>query len=933
MNQIRNKIIFGVVAIAVLFSVTTMGGMAWMISRQYSKAAHEEMLRAERVIEQSLQQQRQQATQIAGQLAGMISLGSTLWYLEQDVAANPETPAVRQAYLDMMRDCRRLLEAGKLNRLAIYDREGQLVVYALQTDKSLSVGYRTRGARPQGFVSRLTEGQSIVEARFVRQDQLDGAAVTLPPVLPDFASLGYVSGRQSVLLEAFRPIIPRGQGAAAQPGLPLGTVRATFLLDDAQLLNWRLLTDTHINLYTPAGLAAGTLPGPVVEDWQNMLHTARLEDAGTAAIFNGANFERAFIPLGEGGRISAMLTVLKSNDPVIKNIEETLFLLGAITAIGLLLLLPLAYYFATSLSQPLTLLGRLFRQAPLDTAKLAESDRKALAHTRLRTDEIGRLAENLLEMNDEADRQIRLIASINSSLELSVGDRTREVSRRAQEIRALVESAPNGVGLFRDTGECLLANESLARHSGMRLEAMLAASFRLLSSTGPYANYVEAIRYLAADMTLPMDIVRQSEDGQELTLACVFKRILIDGEPHLLLITNDITERTRVLAALNNTMRQLEAKELAKTRFLAAAGHDLRQPLAAARLFIDALELTPLDHKQTRILESLQKSMVTFNGLLDALLNISKLDAGVIRPELRTLPVAELMAWVDETFTTPAEEKQLTLRLHFPLSGYLAVHSDGHLVKSVLMNLISNAIRYTNHGSVLVSARRVGDRVRFQVWDTGVGIDAAHRDRIFDEFYQVDNPQRDRSQGLGLGLSIVRRALDLLGARIECRSRSGHGTMFSFSLPRAEICIPQPQEWRLPESSERKPDATTLSGALVLLVEDDMMVAEAMINYLEQIGARVSHHVDAESALIWSLTERFDYVVADYMLAGKLNGMAFLRQLQERESQRIKAVLLTGDTSATTLKQAAQLPWPLLHKPVEMVRLLALLLEQDAQPV
>lgn len=228
----------------------------------------------------------------------------------------------------------------------------------------------------------------------------------------------------------------------------------------------------------------------------------------------------------------------------------------------------------------------------------------------------------------------------------------------------------------------------------------------------------------------------------------------------------------------------------------------------------------------------------------------------------------------------------------------------------------------------MVSARKSGDQVRFQVWDTGIGIDEAHLDKIYEEFYQVDNPQRDRTQGLGLGLSIAKRALDLIGSRISCHTRSGHGTVFSFSLPQANSFSARHLEHELPDDVPMLETTPSLDGFTILLVEDDVLVGDAMLGYLEGAGAVVKHFLNAEDALEWSLLHPFDYVIADYMLAGEINGMQFLNQLQQDSNHPIKAVLLTGDTSAATLKLATQLPWPLLHKPVQTGKLLPTLLEQ-----
>jgi CheY-like chemotaxis protein len=374
-------------------------------------------------------------------------------------------------------------------------------------------------------------------------------------------------------------------------------------------------------------------------------------------------------------------------------------------------------------------------------------------------------------------------------------------------------------------------------------------------------------------------------------------------------------------------MRKLEEKELAKTRFLAAAGHDMRQPLAAANLFIDALGTTALTADQKQIVQRLDQAMSTFNGLLDALLNISKLDAGVIKPEYTSVHVTEIIDWLEQNFTQLAGEKGLGFRLYFPMRETLVVHSDIGLVKSILMNIVANAIRFTSAGSILVSARRRGGEVLFQVWDTGMGIKAEHLEHIFDEFYQVDNPQRDRTSGLGLGLSIAKRASTLLGAKITCRSRFGHGSVFGLSLP---LDATPGVLSRTPAVDLRQPvaDDRFVRGKRLIVVEDDKLVARAMVDWLEGLEAEVNHFYSAEDALHHANVAD-DYYIVDYMLSGKLNGIQYLNQVRERLGKPIKAVLVTGDTSPAFVRGAVLCDWPILHKPVNRSQLISSLSMQE----
>lgn len=389
--------------------------------------------------------------------------------------------------------------------------------------------------------------------------------------------------------------------------------------------------------------------------------------------------------------------------------------------------------------------------------------------------------------------------------------------------------------------------------------------------------------------------------------------------------------RVRIETATDEIRRKKEQAENAsqeKSRFLAAAGHDLRQPLAAANLFIDALKLTQPTPKQDEIINRLDQSMSTFNGMLDALLNISKLDAGAVKPEYRTITVTELFTWLERNCQPLAGEKRLGFRLYFPVRETLAVHGDIGLVKSVLVNLVSNAIKYTSRGAILISVRRRGTDAWFQVWDTGVGIPNEFIKRIFDEFYQINNPQRDRTRGLGLGLSIARRALSVMGGEITCRSQVGRGTVFGFRLPLENL--PRGAVWHAAVGAAREEplDASFARGKRFVLVEDDSLVAQAMVNLLEGIGGEVKRFHNAEDVLSHPGIADVDCFISDYMLAGAQNGIQLLNQLRQKLGRPINAVLMTGDTSPAFMVELTDCAWTVLHKPVKLTDLMSSLMAQ-----
>jgi len=381
---------------------------------------------------------------------------------------------------------------------------------------------------------------------------------------------------------------------------------------------------------------------------------------------------------------------------------------------------------------------------------------------------------------------------------------------------------------------------------------------------------------------------------------------------------NDITARVQAEEKLLDSLRKLEEKERAKTRFLAAAGHDLRQPIAAATLYLEALKFTQKSQQQKELVERIDHSMNIFSSLLDRLLDISKFDAGLVIPQPKAFHLAELFDWLEKNFSQTARDKQLQLHLFFPANKQLVICTDLVLVQSVLMNLLTNAIKFTAQGKILVSARRRGDRILLQVWDTGIGINLEDIPYIFDEFYQVANFQRNREAGLGLGLSICQRAISLLGSEIACRSHPGRGSVFEFSLPLIEAHTPVDQLSASNALSETT-NTTFVSGKKIVVVEDDALVADSLIKLLHELGAEVLYFSNAEEALRNGATKA-DFYIVDYALGDGLTGTQFLETLQQRH-EPIRAVILTGETSSGFISQASGKPWPVLHKPVSYAML------------
>lgn len=377
-----------------------------------------------------------------------------------------------------------------------------------------------------------------------------------------------------------------------------------------------------------------------------------------------------------------------------------------------------------------------------------------------------------------------------------------------------------------------------------------------------------------------------------------------------------IEERTR---ALRLAQEEAQRHNRSKSEFLAAASHDLRQPLQAINLFHSALKATPLNEEQRRMMDYLSVSLNSLGDLLSGLLDISKLDAGRIKAVKELVAVEPLFAQIDAEFSSLAWRKGLRFKYFYPSKG-LVLQTDSRLLLSMLGNLIGNAIKYTERGGVLVSIRRRGEQALIQIWDTGIGIPDEYREKIFDEYFQIGNEERDRAKGVGLGLSIVRRLSKLLGTQVRCRSVAGRGSIFEFMLPIAgELAAP------MPGKPQPEPDAaasaTDFSGSHVAVIEDDDALAKAIELACKAAGMKAVVHRSANSALSDPAVFEADYLVSDFRLPG-MNGVELLDEIRRRVGHPINGVLLTGELASVELTTQNRSGYPVLFKPTEFETLL-----------
>jgi PAS domain S-box-containing protein len=527
-------------------------------------------------------------------------------------------------------------------------------------------------------------------------------------------------------------------------------------------------------------------------------------------------------------------------------------------------------------------------------------------------DEIGALVLSFNNMLSEIQARDESLIYQRDHLEI-------DVAKRTEELRTILENTPDTIARYNRELRRTYVNKAFGDMAAGGMDALLGKKPTEIPG-GPNANVyeIEINKVLSTGKNVFFELKWPGENGKEIysQIRLTAERDVEGNITSVLGVGHDITE-------LKEYQAELQRKESAKTRFLAAAGHDMRQPLAAANLFIDALKYTAVSADQNEIIQRLELAMSNFNTLLDALLNVSKLDAGMIKPDYVAIGVTDLLSWVEQNLSPLALEKNIGFKLYFPMRESLVVRSDIGLIQSVLMNLVSNAIKFTSRGGVLLSARQRGNDVLFQVWDTGIGIESEYGERIFDEFYQIDNPQRDRSQGLGLGLSIVKRALLLLNQEITCRSRFRRGSVFEFRLPLDSEVSAAPKKDLAVNPQDMVDPVAFVQGKFFLVVEDDALVAEALSKSLERMGGIVKVYSSAVTALNYDRIENADYFIVDFMLGGALNGIQFLNLLCHKFGKPVIGVIMTGDTSPTFVREEANCAWPVLHKPVSIFKLIS----------
>lgn len=364
------------------------------------------------------------------------------------------------------------------------------------------------------------------------------------------------------------------------------------------------------------------------------------------------------------------------------------------------------------------------------------------------------------------------------------------------------------------------------------------------------------------------------------------------------------TQKDKLNLQLRSALIEADAAGRAKTRFLAAASHDLRQPLHTLTFYGAALAMRPLDAKSREIAEQMDVALQALASQFNALLDISRLDAGVVKASPSAVRLSRLLDRIHAEFVPLAQDSGLQLSVDCPDDAVIFV--DEALLERVVVNLLSNALKYTDEGQIQVQVTKEQDTSNLVIRDTGKGIPADELEHIFEEFYQLSNPHRDRKEGFGLGLSIVKRTLGLLKLDWKIESEVGSGTAFFIALPNSVESIKQ-------DSSVG--DDISLAGLQVLAVDDEADVALGTKTLLEEMGCQVTIVSGTEEAVQAARGQKPDILLVDFRLRDDDTGLKTVRAVRERYPG-LPAIMISGDTAPDRIREANDAGLELLHKPV-----------------
>jgi protein-histidine pros-kinase len=487
--------------------------------------------------------------------------------------------------------------------------------------------------------------------------------------------------------------------------------------------------------------------------------------------------------------------------------------------------------------------------------------------------------------------------------------------------RHLLDAAPDAMIIVDRQGKMAIINAQTEEIFGYQREELLGKEIEMLMPDRFRGRHEQhRARYTRSprlrEMGAGMELMGLRRDGTEFPVEISLSPIHAATGHFVCSVIRDVTERHRMQKALVAARQEAERANKANSTFLAAASHDLRQPVQALNLLTGALRRTVKDAPVLDMIESQQESLDAMTNLLNSLLDISRLEAGAIEPEVEDFPVKRIIGHRSAEFARQAQQKGLRFEAE-PCDA--VIRSDPNLLGEIIQNFVANAIRYTNDGTVRLGCTECDGKLQISVADTGIGIEPDQLENIFREFHQIRSARR-RREGFGLGLAIARRLADLLDHEISVESTPGHGSCFS-------VCAPIVSSTESASSLDSRASPTSgIAPGLVMLIEDDTAVADAWSLVLRAEGYRVALAASANEAraVLRELNERPQLIISDYHLSENSNGVEAVAAIRGDSGCRIPAFILTGDTSKIVQEAETLENCLVMSKPVSADNLLLL---------
>jgi protein-histidine pros-kinase len=521
------------------------------------------------------------------------------------------------------------------------------------------------------------------------------------------------------------------------------------------------------------------------------------------------------------------------------------------------------------------------------------------------------------------DAEIAL-TPVQSGDELLVSSTVRDISADDSSeayFRNILESAPDAMVIIDHYGKISVVNEQAERMFGYTREEMLGKEIEFLLPDNVHDKHISHRAGYSRDphlrpMGIGMDLRGKRKDGTTFPVEISLSPVTSATGTFVSSVIRDVSARKRLEKDLMTARQEALRANKANSAFLAAASHDLRQPVQALSLLTGALRRTATDALVLEMVESQQHSLDAMTNLLNSLLDISRLDAGAVEPEFEDFPVQRLVDRLSAEFARQAGQKELQFN---SCTCNTMVRSDPNMLGEVIQNLVSNAIQYTEKGSVSLTCDESGEELKVGITDTGVGIESDQIEKIFQEFHQIKTPGQDK-EGFGLGLAIVKRMADLLDHEIAVESCPGKGSTFSVSMP----IVVQSSAAKKKDGASVSGDAPAQATGLIILIEDDVQVANAWGLLLEAEGFHVATAESAKEAraVVEHLDAPPELIISDFHLLDGSTGIEAVADIRRRFDRIIPAFIVSGDTSKMVQEARSTENCAIMNKPVNTDHLL-----------